>query len=94
MADSIIRQLAPNLELIIGTNTTGEVITNKTNGLITLVSAENKAGVDYDYMQAKDVLAVLNPGEAYTLAADGAVYIDVGRVSQNGTVPTFRISAT
>ena len=94
MANAIIRQLAPNLELIRDTNTTGETIENKTNGLITLVSAENKPGVGYDYMMATTELATLNPGETYTLAADGAVYIDVGRESQTSTVPTFRITAT
>jgi hypothetical protein len=82
------------LELVIDTNTTGEVIENKTNGVITLVSAANKTGVDYDYMMADTVLAELKPGESYTLTADGAVYIDVGRVSQTSTVPTFRITAT
>jgi hypothetical protein len=94
MANAIIRQLAPNLELIRDTNTTGETIENKTNGLVTLVSAENKAGVGYDYMTTKAVLATLNPGETFTLTEDGAVYIEVGRESQLSTVPTFRITAT
>jgi hypothetical protein len=94
MANAIIRQLAPNLELVTGAETTGDVIENRTNGILTLVSAANKQGVDYDYMMADTVLATLHPGESFTLTADGAVYIDVGRVSQVSTVPTFRIFAT
>ena len=94
MAVSIVRELQADLELVIGTNTTGETIENRTRGLLVLVSAVNQPSSKFDLMVEDQVLVELNPGETYTLVADGAVYIRGQREGATATVTNFRISAT
>jgi len=93
MANSVVRGLQADLELIIGTNTTGETIENLSGGLLTIVNAVNQVDGIKETMVEDTVVAVLNPGEIHTLLVDEALYIRDQRVGATSTVTQFRILA-